>query len=304
MKNVRIFSEQNFVLEIDGKNYYLDDTNHIDICGCSKDVIVKAYPVEQEASSIPFCFKLSSVNGNIESLTKNIKTYNLPSRCDVFVSPFLISQGICLYTNYHTIKNVRYTVACYGDKIKISSNKGEYTYEQNLDSAESYSDANNIKILTKHKNTKTFVVFSCQKNIFSKVSGNKIEINENKISTLSYINDMAKHVKVSKYTLLDDIKKDSDELFMESENAKKCTVSCLVPYNFFEAIKCGDFSLAKTFLSESLCLTSEAMKQYFGEFKEIKLFSVSPLVYTLYKDNEARDYHIEMLGDKIVDISD
>lgn len=303
---IQIFSKHQFLLEIQGMSYCLDDATHIQITDYNLPVVVKVYPLEQSNLSLPFCFKLESKNGNVFCNNILIETYHLKNRTDIFINPFKISSNICTYTNYHTIKNVRYTVCVYADRIKIYSSKGEYIYEIDTQNAESYVNENYIIIKIVNENIKYFIYFNVTNNVFEQICGNKIEIENNKITTLTHLNNTFGHIKVCKYNLSEELTKQSEELFLNNPNILVCKNSSLIPYNFFEAIMCKDETLARSFLTEKLSnvLTTNAMYEYFGDFKHIHLLSLSPLTYTLYSHNSAKDYFITMQNDKILDISD
>ena len=307
MKDLKIYSNKSFLLEIENQNYFLEQTNYVEILNCEKNnLLIKVYPINQSHLSIPYCINLESENSNIKTQSACVKVYNFKNRTELFINPFLIASNIVVYTASHTIKNIKYTISCYEDRIKIFSSKGEYVYETNIVSASSFVVENNINILCNHKNGKTLVVFNVSNNVFSQVDGDKIEIDGNNIKTQQNIDDMAKHIKVCSFVQEADITIKENSLYTQNPQIKNANNKLLVPYNFFEAIKVQDFNLAKTYLDSNLKenLTEEQLLNYFGNFEKIGILSFSPLCYTLYYSQDAKDYEITMLNDKISEINE
>ncbi len=269
-----------------------------------KEVVLKIYPIDQSNLSIPYCAKLELVNNKVYCESKLVKTYNTQNRCDVFISPFKISSSNIVYTNHHTVKNTRYLITCFEDRIKISSTKGEYSYETNCIDCNSSVQGNNIYVLCKNDDTKTLICFNTTNSTFFQIDGNQIEISENKIKSLQKLNDMAKHTVVTTYSIDDLPTQESQELYTE-QNKRSAKIDELLPYNFFEAIKAKDIKLAKTYLSNKLSsLSDEQIYSFFGTFNRIQLTSLNPLTYTLYCDDVAKDYTISIFNNKIDEIND
>ncbi len=306
MKNLRIFSNKNFLLEIENSNYFLEPTNYVEVSNCEKNnLLLKIYPVDQSNLSIPFCINIESEKSNIKTQNECVKVYNFNNRAEIFISPFLISSNIVVYTASHTVKNTKYTISCYENRIKIFSSKGEYVYETDITNASSFVVNNNINILCNNDKGKTLVVFNVLNNVFSQVGGDKIEIDGDTIKTQQNINDMAQHICVCSFVQNDDLTLKEKEIYTKTPQIKSTKNSLLVPYNFFEAIKVEDFKLAKTYLSTQLQnnLTNEQLSSYFGHFDNIGILSLSPLCYTLYSNQDAKDYEISLRNDKIVEIN-
>lgn len=307
MKDLKIYSNYNFLLEIENSNYFLESTNYVEVLNCEKNnLLIKAYPVDQSNLSIPFCINIESQNLDIKTQSECVKVYNFAHRAEIFVKPFLISSNIVVYTASHTVKNVKYTISCYEDRIKIFSSKGEYVYETDITSASSFVVDNNINILCNNKKGKTLVVFNVSNNVFSHVCGDKIEIDGNNIKTQQNINDMAKHIRVCSFVQNEDITLKNKDLYTENSKNKSAKNNLLIPYNFFEAIKVEDFNLARTYLATPLKdnLTDEQLASYFGNFENIGILSFSPLCYTLYSSQNAKDYEIYLQGNKINEINE
>lgn len=304
MKKIQIFSDDEFLLEFNNSNYCIDANTHLEITDIQKEIVLKIYPINQSNLSIPYCAKLELVKNKIDCASKLVKVYNIKDRCDIFIKPFKIYSANVVYNNHHTIKNTRYLISCFEDRIKISSNKGEYNYETNCANCSSSIQGENIYILTKNDSYKTLVCFNTNNSTFYEINGNQIEINENQVKSLKKINDMAKHTVVTTYTIKDFPTQESQELFSE-QNQRSSNINELLPYNFFEAVKVKDLNLAKTYLSNKLTsLSNEQICNYFGDFNKIQLTSLSPLIYTLYAEDNAKDYTISINNNKIDEIND
>ena len=307
MKDLRIFANNSFLIEIEKSNYLLEPNEYIEILNCEKpNLLLKIYPIDQINLSIPYCLNLKLDKNKVSCGCLCSKIYDFKNRVEIYLEPFLIQSNIVLYTNSHTVKNNRYAVACFEDRIKISSLKGEYTYEIQLSSASSFVYENNINILCNFKDKKSLVSFNVVNNVFNCINGDKIEIEENKVKTLTNFNDMAKHIRVCEYVLKDDFELENQSLYTKDVEKKSSSCSKLIPYNFFESIKVRDFTQAKTYLSDNLKdnITDEQLLQYFGEFQQIEILSLDPLRYTLYSTNFAKDYEITMQNNKISEINE
>ena len=307
MKNLKIFSNENFLLEIDNKNYFLEETKFLEVLNCEKNnLLIKAYPIDQSYLSIPFCINLENENFNVKSQSSCVKVYNFKNRAEIFIKPFLLSSNIIVYTASHTVKNIKYTITCYEDRIKIFSSKGEYVYEVNMINASSFVVDNNINILCNKKNNKSLIAYNVTNNVFSQVDGDQIQIDGNNIKTLQNINDMAKHIKVCSFVQENEILIKEQSLYTKNTQVKNANNNLLVPYNFFEALKVQDMNLARKFLSLNLQqnLKDDQLLGYFGNFEKIGILSLSPLCYTLYSNLNAKDYEISMTDNKISEINE
>lgn len=301
--NINIYSNNEFLIEYENQSHILDDSNHIIVTDCTNEVTFKAYPIDQSMLSIPFAFSLKIKNNTASCLSQNVKVYNLKNRADVFLSPFLIASTNCIYSQSHTIKNVKYLVTAYEDRIKISSSKGEYTFNISLSQAQSESVSNYIYILTK-LDKKTLVCFDTTLNTFKSITADQIDLKESEIVARQNIDDMAHHTKV--LTLKNDLSISKTENYVDSHLSKMCKRDELIPYNFFEAIKFGDKNEALSLVSENMkeALKNQDIEQFFGEFEKINITSLSPLVYTLYYPDDAKDFKITMIDHKIAEIED
>lgn len=305
MNKINIFSFEEFLVEINQNNYILDQINNVEISEPDNSIVAKIYPINQSRLSIPFCIKLYFKNNNLFCDSEFCKIYKLKERYDIFISPFLIGSNICLYTQTHTVKNNRYSVCCYEDLIKISCTKGEFAYEVSGKSFSSSVQNNHIFVLCKG-DTKHLVCFNCINHTFYEIQGDQIEIEQNSIKSLQNTNDSLKHTIVCSYSVNDNIELLSSDLYTKNTSKSQNKNIAIKVYNFFEAIKVNNQKLASSLVHQNLqhTLLDNTLKNYFGNFDHIKLQSLSPLTYTLYQTNTAKDYIVTTKDNLIYDIEE
>lgn len=304
MKNINLISNEEFLIELENKTYILEDNKYISISNiCDNNLVLKVYPLNQSRYSLPYCLKIESQDNQVVCKDMLAKVYNLKDRCDIFIKPFLINSTNIIYSASHIVKNIKYLVTCFSDRIMISSKNGEYSHETTLDNVSSCVENNNITLLSKINEQKKLIIFNTNTFSFYEILGNQIEIKGEEITALQNLNDMAKHIKVSSYLINNDFKQTSEVLYLKGVK-KICKINELIPYNFFEALKVKDFSLARTFLSNNLSksLSDEMLSNFFGDFNYIQLSNLSPLTYTLYSNFEAKDYYLKVENQVIFDI--
>ena len=301
MKTIIISSKLPFLIENE-KSYYIDENLSLQIENFENNTFFKIYPINQGRNSIPYCISLYFDKNKLSCDSEFVKIYEFANRYEVFVNAFKIPSSNIMYSQSHTIKNTKYLITCYDDRVKIWSNKGEYVFEENFVDVSSCVEGENINILTKNKDNKILICFDTKNNTFSKISGEKIEIKNNKITSQTNLHDMASHIKICSYDM--SAKLQEENLYMKKPEPKYCKNKNLMPYNFFEAVKCKDFSQARFFLTQKLnnLLTDNAISEFFGNFEDIKITNLSPLTYTLYSSDKAKDYEIILKNDKIDDI--
>ncbi len=304
MKKIRILCDKTFLLDIQEKNYYVDNNNFLEI-ESSEKVIVKAYPLEQRQNSLPFCFVLETQKNNIVCNCGNVKVYNLKNRCDVFVEQFLIPSQNVVYTNSYIIKNTRHTLVCYDDRIKIYSNSGEYVFACECSSATSDYSNNYLNVMCQSSYGKSYVRFNTQSKKFFKVCGDKIQIEDDTITTQFNSNNSLNHIIIEKYKNDENLTKCSQEIYSK-EQMTTCKVQQIIPYKFLEALSQKDFDTAKEYLIDDILnkLSFDNICEYFGDFDKIEVLNLSPIVYTLYNQYCAKDYKFDIQNGKITDIEE
>lgn len=294
MKDIRIFSEKEFLIEINSSSYEINENKYIMLHNPTSFVL-KVFPIEQQKESLPYAIKIDTTLNKISSPNECIKIYKLNNSYDIFVYPFLISSSVCLFTNSHLIKNTKYTISCYTDRVEIFSNDGKYTYETELNNCSSSESEKYIFILSKLKNYKKLIIFNTNSCVFSQIYGTQIEINKKEIKCLTPLNDSLNHYKLTTYSLSNMEIKDH-QLYIKSK-AKNSTLNKVIICNFIDCLKVQDYDNANLFLKNKL--PSNSLAQFFGAIDCYRVEEDN--IVTIY-NNIASQYKFDILEGKIIDI--
>jgi hypothetical protein len=94
-----------------------------------------------------------------------------------------------------------------------------------------------------------------------------LETKSDKIVTLKMANDMFSHAYTNEYSFSPDLKVEKN-LVLTNDDELEVKKRQLVPYAFFDAVKCKNFDLARSFLAPSLAekLSDRHFENYFGDF--------------------------------------
>lgn len=132
-----------------------------------------------------------------------------------------------------------------------------------------------------------------------------MEENDKNIVGLNNIYDIAKHCHMCEIDLnhLDNFK----DYYIVKENLNLCNTIELIPEAFLEALKVGNYTLAKQYLSDTLSKASNShFKTYFGDIQSIYYNSYnnsSPINYTVYS-GKYKSYNFTISNNKICDIEE
>lgn len=164
---------------------------------------------------------------------------------------------------------------------------------------------------------KTFIVciLKYKNNAYSLTTLEEVELLEEKdgtITTLKKANDIQGHAFTKTYTFSPTLSVETALVYGEDEPSSVAKRE-IVPYAFFDAVKCKNFDIARSFLCEKLSkkLTDKHLEKFFGDF----LFSHQPLsenlseIALIYSENPlqktAKLFDITMdENDKISNITD
>lgn len=133
-----------------------------------------------------------------------------------------------------------------------------------------------------------------------------IEENDDKIKTLTKLNDFAKHGKVKSYNLKSGNIEEYNIYLNEEPN--KTNNNLLIPYAFLEGIKIKNFNLAKSYLSNNFDnISKEHFENYFGDIQNIYLDSYNlnsyVIPYVVETNNGFDFYDFSIDNGKIIDIN-
>lgn len=98
--------------------------------------------------------------------------------------------------------------------------------------------------------------------------GKEIEVKDNAFTVKQNFKDIAGHIITTQYKIdKEGLKRVGHEITFEKERARVVSCDKTLPYAFLEAIKVEDYSLAYSYLSESLqnSFPQEALSSYFGK---------------------------------------
>ena len=98
--------------------------------------------------------------------------------------------------------------------------------------------------------------------------GKEIEVKDNAFTVKQNFKDIAGHIITTKYKIdKEGLKRIGHEITFEKDRARVVSCDKTLPYAFLEAIKVEDYSLAYSYLSESLqnSFPQEALSSYFGK---------------------------------------
>lgn len=304
MGKILITSNCDYVVQISNETFFVDNKQYIEVLdNDGMSLTFLAYPINDSKNSLPYAVNLDLKNSN--TIPKNVKVYKLKDRCEIELLPYIIPSVTPLYSFNQNITGEIYRIICYIDRVQISSKYGEYVYESAGFNHSCSVHKNLIYVLSRNYDIKNLVIFDTKNNTFTEIKGEKIEIQENTIKSLSKTN-IQKHQVLTTYNIDDNITMKSIEYFCEGNSQNPIGPKEMVPYMFFESIKIKDYVSAKKYLTESFSqkLNIKMLSSFFGDIQYVRLYTLKPLVYTVYNIDNAKDYKISMINDAICEIEE
>lgn len=304
MGKILITSNCDYVVQISNETFFVDNKQYIEVLdNDGMSLTFLAYPINDSKNSLPYAVNLDLKNSN--TIPKNVKVYKLKDRCEIELLPYIIPSVTPLYSFNQNIMGEMYRIICYVDRVQISSKYGEYVYESAGFNHSCSVHKNLIYVLSRNYDIKNLVIFDTKNNTFTEIKGEKIEIQENTIKSLSKTN-IQKHQVLTTYNIDDNITMKSIEYFCEGNSQNPIIPKEMVPYMFFESIKIKDYVSAKKYLTESFSqkLNIKMLSSFFGDIQYVRLYTLKPLVYTVYNIDNAKDYKISMINDAICEIEE
>lgn len=301
MKKIHITSPFEFVIKIEEKTYFLSKTEYVEICDFDKNILtIFAYPTSEICNSLPYAIK---VNFDKKTAHNNVNFFEFCDRYEIEILPLFLPKITPICNKNISLNKEKFYITCFEDRIKITKNCQEYVYfVQGLNPTfETHNDK--IYISNIEKNKKHLVCFNTKNCTFFEICGEQIEILKNEIRCLKYFPNCIRRKILSTYSL--DFENTKTEFFEDNIPQKNIPTS-LVPFEFFDAIKMKDYAFLDNIVSKSLYqkLTKETLEQFFDNIQNVKLYSLSPLIFTVYYSNKAKDYKILMQNGKIFDIEE
>ena len=258
-------------------NINSEDNNYTTIQTNNDNLYISYTPYStSKGSYLPYAEKLNLSN---ISLNNNLKV--IPFRNNHFeiyfnnlevpnISPSeIISEEYFGKINIVILNNSSGNILFYeNNKLK----KQLTTYK--ITSAEISQIKNKITIKCLTQNDTYYIAILNIENleILQEILCDSFEENNNEIKTLTRLNDFAFHGKINSFNFENGIVDD----YIVYINGKPETTDSflLIPYAFLDAIKVGNYNLARTYLSHNLSTASDShLESYFGKIEEIFLDS-------------------------------
>lgn len=302
--NIKIFSENNFLVVVQENQFELSKTNHLDIILEEEKCFLKFFPLNSNRYSLPFCLKLENKNRQLKGNLDNIKIYHIKNCYEIFVEPKTIysnkkiqyekinytggSIDVSIYENYICFEGKNY---CESKEIEIKKADIEYIN-------------GNIFVVGENKNTKLCCNFNINSKQITTLEYEQIEKSANNLKILSDKNTIAGHKVLTTFTFdKTGLIQNSAELYY-SNNPKLSTKSELIPFMFLESLKIDDTKHINSFLSHNLqSLSKDTLSEFFGDYNYIRLSSLHPIVYTLY-GKSAKQFEFNINNNIIFDINE
>jgi hypothetical protein len=301
MKKIHITSPFEFAIKIDDKTFFLSKTEYVEICDFDKKKLtIFAYPTGEICDSLPYAV---SLDFDKKISQKSVNFYEFSNRFEIELLPYFLPKITPICNKILMLSKEKYDITCYGDRIKITTKNQEYLYFVQGLSPTFGKFGEKIFVQVFDKNKKHLVCFDTKSCTFFEICGEQIEILQNEIKCLKYFPNCINRKILSTYSF--DFENTKTEFF-EDKFPKKNIPTSLVPFEFFDAVKMKDYAFLKNITSKSLYekLSKETLEQFFDNLQNVKLHSLSPLVYSVYYVGFAKDYQITMQDGLIFDIEE
>ena len=301
MKKIVILSQFDFLLQIENKNYELDNKHFVEVENHKQNFSFLAYPIANTVS-LPYTVRFEELN---PKSTPYYEILSFSDRYEIKLKLFTLYSMVPIENYSCQIKNVRYLVKCFTDRICISCSSGEYVYEINQASCTFWTKGNLIYIMGENENVKILTLFNTENKTFCSQCGEEIEIDDTKIKCLNTPRNSLRCKILSTFNI-DNLEKINDEFYKKENEIETKYPTFLVPYKFFDAIIIKDYKTAQKYLTPNLknALSTKTLSSYFDGLVEVNLYKITPLIYTLYFNDKAADYKITIVKGLIDDIED
>lgn len=296
------YSDFDCIVKIEGVGFKVFAGTKTIIQTSDKIDVVEVVPLNR-FELLPYCFSLGdAINDAQKSLIDAIKIND---------DNYLVILG-CNYPQiYSSLTSLStlsadYEVVCDG-AVKLNCGQ-KLIAEKHFDctSAELYQKNNLIFCVLSGRKNKILLVLDEQNNIVVDDYITQIEHLTNGFQTLKNFDDMQKQGIVKKYVVGDNgVQKTGEYAVYIKHSAKEIYSQKFVPQAFFEAVRAGNASLAKTYLSATLSqsVTPAHLKAYFGEFDQIydvgDVNNFPSVCLYLSKTHSRAVYKLTMVANKI-----
>lgn len=278
----------------------------IDILVTNKDLYLNIFPIGNYSS---YTAHISNINTCIDTTNNTIVVPYYNNHFDIYLNHSKVYTQTPTTTLLNTtlgnivvniLNGINSSIAIYENNIMIYSDIVDL-----LSSAVATIENKNI-IIKGHTNSNKYYILILNDKYEILYSGyfDGIEEQSNKIVGLTHTYDMAKHCHICE---IDKASNNVQDYYIIKENVNMCDCEELIPRAFLEALKVGNFELAKKYLLESLSKASNShFKTFFGDIQSIYYNAYNnsnPVNYTVYSGTY-KSYNFQISQNKIIDIEE
>lgn len=306
MIKVDIFSESDFVLQIESQQFELCKKNYLSTTiNSNSSILIKCFPLGSNKISLPFIVKLFEKNGEVVSFCDNVKIYKFNSYTEVHISEIIVETLSSCFLKKITLEN--------SEQILVRVNTNSVVFE-----TPEFSKLVKVKFLTcdviSIKNftlaygksqTNHLIVFNPQDSSCQVYEYEQLEFGENSVKILETCNNSVNIKRLVTLTFGESVTM-SIELFYANSLTSSVPNEKILPIMFFDYLKLGNVSSAKKMLDDSISnnISDQALLGFFGEFNKVFLKSTNPIVCNVYYFDHAKAYTFDIENNKICDISE
>lgn len=271
---------------------------------CQKNDHFFVYPLGEGISYV-----VNIVDGEIEKRREIEIVKYFDNEYEIILKPYLI---LGFPSKIENQKIGEYTLSLILSKPSLFCVKKADTYDfckidEHFDSFEFLSFDNMPAILLKKNILQEMIIYQEGNQEFLKLKG-EINIENGTLTVVSPLCDTSHRAKVMVYVQENlKLKKQSEELIYLDGRPVYPKQSALIPFAFFEAIKCKDYFFARTFLSDDLQkdIDENILEDYFGQFDKIKPYNYNRdkgYFVAISGKDKCQVYRLLVEKDKIVEI--
>lgn len=256
MKTIKLISAYPVVLKTQSSSFEVDINQTVLF---EEETFVDVYPIGDK-----FSFRIDFQNKEkspyfIQYESENSIYYFLPDGL------FVKSYNVYSFSNNNPVQiessenTLIFTAPPYKKVVTFNKRYKNISY---------HKSHNILYALLSGKQCNMIVALNSKTGKMKTFKGEEIEIKDDTFSVKRTFEDIAGHIITTKYKIdKEGLKRVGHEITFEKERARVVSCDKTLPYAFLEAIKVEDYSLAYSYLSESLqnSFPQEALSSYFGK---------------------------------------
>lgn len=294
MKIVKLRSDYDCIVRNEDGENFLDINSQLVF---DKPEKILVYPLSKSDKNLfPFYIDLDSSTNSRFFKRFSFKNFDI-----IYLSSSEFVENEIIETIELNKKEYRICISETRVTFEDEKLKKSFNIENNFNSY-SLSSHGNLIILHLIGKIETMWIYNTNTKIINYISGKKIEKFDNKLLVSSSLGDITCHEAYITYNLTDDeLIKQSTKLKFEDKDSCLVKNKKVIPIAFLEAIKIGDFDLARKYLSEPLKQTTdEHFKSYFKNI--LKIIPVEDDVFGVMTENDLKLFKFIVTGFFITEI--